>query len=135
MIDRADDGFRLLTDAEREVLETLLEPEFPGRDELRLQLAQAAGRPLDHDGCVEFAPGNGPRAAVRFKIASAGEYVDEQGRNVHVQLHVGDGRLTSLEIHMADGSIPTGFPPARELRLYAPDSPEAGTWNRSPNYR
>ena len=33
-----DSSFRPLTTYEREVLEKLLEPEFPGRDELRQQL-------------------------------------------------------------------------------------------------
>ena len=55
-IDRPDvrNAFRPLTTYERELLEKLLEPEFPGRDELRQQLNSVTAKQLHEDGTLDL---------------------------------------------------------------------------------
>ncbi|HZL28440.1 MAG TPA: hypothetical protein VFC39_18095 [Acidobacteriaceae bacterium] len=122
--------YRPLTRHEREVLDKLLEPSFPGRDELLAQVKLARARELDDDGCIEFSRVPAARSQAQFSIPTEGEYRDVEGITLHVQLHVVDGFVKQLELYKEDGSIPTGLPPASELRVFAAHSKEAGTWNR-----
>jgi hypothetical protein len=130
-----DSSFRALKENEREVLERLLEPKFPGRDELRAQLTVATAREIDEDGCIELDCRSASPAVVNFNIPSEGECTDVDGVMVHVQLHVVDGFMKHLEIYKEDGSIPGGLPAANELKLFAAYSEEAGVWTRSEKFR
>ena len=49
-----DSTFRPLESREREVLEKLLEPEFPGRDELRHQLNSVTAKQVFEDGTLDL---------------------------------------------------------------------------------
>jgi hypothetical protein len=115
------DTFRALTAAEREVLEWMLEPRFPGRDELRAQLVVATVRDLD-DGCLEFDCSAAPPAPTRWTIPTEGECADDEGWPVHVRLFVIGGFMRTLEIHGLTGSTHRGLPDPRRLTLFAPGS-------------
>lgn len=127
--------YRPLTRHEREVLEKLLEPSFPGRDELRAQVKLVEAREIDGDGCIEFSTVAAARAEVRFNIPTEGEYRDVDGITLHVQLHVMDGFIKELEVYKEDGSIPSGLPPVSDMKIFAAHSTEAGTWSRDEKYK
>ena len=126
--------FRPLTSHEREVIERLLEPRFPGRDELRAQLAVATARPKDDHGCIELRVESAPRAPVKHPIPAEGECTDNDGLTIQVHLQVVDGYLAGLVVFKLGGDDPLGLPPARDLKLFAAYSDEAGVWNRSPKF-
>src|ERR1700744_5972978 len=68
--------YRPLTRHEQEILDKLLEPSFPGRDELRAQVKLVEAREIDDDGCIEFSTIAAARADVKFNIPTEGEYRD-----------------------------------------------------------
>jgi hypothetical protein len=129
-----ESNFRSLTGHEREVLERLLEPRFPGRDELRVQLAIATARTVDEHGCIELRCESAPPAPVKHPIPTQGDYRDADGSLFEVLLWAPAGHMTSLEIIWYGDAIPRGLPPAGDLSLFAPYSDEAGVWNRSPKF-
>jgi hypothetical protein len=135
MTTRKDSPYRPLTRHEREVLDKLLEPSFPGRDELLAQVKLAEAKEIDDDGCIEFSRVSAARFQAKSSIPTEGEYRDVDGTTLHVQLHVVDGFVKQLELYKEDGSVPTGLPPASELRVFAAHSKEAGTWNRDDKYK
>ena len=51
--------FRPLKSTERELLERLLEPKFPGRDEFYAQLDGLVAKDLDDEGCLNSNAGPG----------------------------------------------------------------------------
>jgi hypothetical protein len=128
-------SFRPLTKHEREVLEKLLEPRFPGRDELRAQLQVATVTELDEDGCLEFDCGSAAPAPVRSSMPTEGECPDLDGATVHVQLHVLNGVMKSLEMYKEDGSSPCALPAAAGLKIFAAHSEDAGVWTRTEKFR
>ena len=128
------ESFRSLTEREREVLEWMLEPRFPGRDELRAQLAVATVREIDDDGCLEFDCGAAAPAAVKWIIPTEGQCLDADGMPVHVFLFVANGFMKTLEVHTVSGSTHSGLPEARRLSLFAPYSEDAGVWNSSDRF-
>jgi len=91
--------FRPLTDRERELLNKLLELEFPGRDELRLQLISVLAEQVFDDGTLKLHCGpNAPASAARG-LATEGWCNDADGEDIDVMLHVSkDGFMWLLEI-------------------------------------
>jgi len=112
----------------------MLEPRFPGRDELRAQLAVATVRDFDDDGCLEFDCGAAAPAPVRWTIPTEGECLDADGLPVHVFLFVVNGFMKTLEVHTVSGSTHSGLPDARRLTLFAPYSEDAGVWTTSERF-
>lgn len=112
----------------------MLEPRFPGRDELRAQLAIATVRDFDDDGCLEFDCGGAAPALVKATIPTEGECLDADGWPVHVFLFVVNGFMKTLELRTLSGSTHRDLPEARRLTLFAPYSEDAGVWNTSDKF-
>ena len=108
-------SFRALTARELEILEKLLEPEFPGRDELRQQVGSLTARQLFQDGTLDLNCGATLRAPVTCRVPTEGEYFDADGFRVNVLLHVVDGLMNELEILKLHPSKIINPPEARNL--------------------
>lgn len=91
-------SFRPLAPYELELIEKLLEPEFPGRDELQHQVPSVTARQIHDDGTLELHCEGGPQAPVSCRVPTEGEYLDVDGHPVNVLLHVKDGLMCELEI-------------------------------------
>jgi hypothetical protein len=96
---------RPLADTERAVLANLLTEDFPGRDVLQEQLAEARGRLIDADGSLALVPSPSARAAdVVRRIPVEAETEDLDGVTIHVLLHVVDGYVNELEVYREDSA-------------------------------
>lgn len=119
---------RDLTKEEREILERLLEPDFPGSAELRDQLNSVKAEVIDEDGGLALQSVTGPEAPVRWRVPTEGECKDSDGIDVHVLLHVLNGRMCELELYKEDGSRVRGLPKAHDLVLFGPEGEEGVHW-------
>jgi hypothetical protein len=97
-----DQGFRLLSDLEKQLLTVLLGTGFSGRDAVAEQVAVASVRKIDHNGSLEFAPSDKPPAEVARRIPVEAELDDCDGVTIHVLLHVVDGLVKELEVYRDD---------------------------------
>jgi hypothetical protein len=120
--------YRDLTKEEREILEMLLEPNFPGSIELRVQLSSVKAKEIDEDGGLALQSVDGPEAPVRWRVPTEGECKDSDGGNVHILLHVLNGRMCELELYREDGSQVRRLPNARDLVLFGPEGEEGVKW-------
>ena len=93
-----DVSYRPLKTHERELIERLLEPDFPGRDELRRQPDAITAKQILEDGTLALQCGPCKRAPVKRRVATEGECRDADGGLIQVLLHVVDGVLNELEI-------------------------------------
>jgi hypothetical protein len=126
-----DSPFRPLTLPERALLEKLLEPEFPGRDELRLQLTSVTASDLSDDGTLlRLKCGPSAPAPVRCRIPTEGSCADSDGVPIHVLLHVVDGAMHELEIFKHDSSGIINPPSPGDLELFTPYGEEGVKWGR-----
>lgn len=107
--------FRTLTDDERQLIETLLAHDFPGRDQLFLQLEFATARRIFNDGTLELQTPGHPVAAVTRRVPVEGTCLDDDGKTIHILLHVKDGFLHELEILKADSSPIISSPKASKV--------------------
>ena len=96
--------FRPLTDDERALIDALLTSDFDGSNEIRAQLDSAFVRALDEDCSLEFKVEGAPKAHVKRRIPIEAEVEDEDGRSIHILLHVVDGVVDELEVYREDGS-------------------------------
>jgi hypothetical protein len=126
-----DTTFRPLNPHERDLLERLLEREFPGREELRQQLKSVAAKQIFEDGTLDLQCGPSSPAPVRRRVPTEGECVDADGVRIHVLLHVVNGAMNELEIFKDDSSIILSPPTARDLVLFTPYG-EAGVNSGNP---
>ena len=110
-------NFRPLTPAERAIIEKLFEAEFPGRDELRLQLKSAVAKQLLQDGTLELRCLEGPAAPVKFRLAVEGYMTDSDGVPIFVMLFADRGYMSLLEIAKADGSQIIDMPTAATITV------------------
>jgi hypothetical protein len=124
-----DSSFRPLKPHERELLEKLLEPEFPGRDELRQQLGSLTAKQIMDDGTLELKCDSTCCAPVKCRVATEGQCPDADGIPIAVLLHVVHGFMNELEIFKHDGSEIRNPPSARDLVLLTPYG-EAGVNSR-----
>ncbi|HEY1528192.1 MAG TPA: hypothetical protein VGH51_18345 [Candidatus Angelobacter sp.] len=117
-----DPGFRKLDDRERGLLEKLLEVEFPGRDELRAQLASVTAKQIEKDGTLKLRCDLGPPAAIKSRLVAEAMCKDEDGGSMSVMLHVDrEGFIRMLEVIKYDGTPVIRPPSARELVLLLPE--------------
>jgi len=115
-----DSSFRPLKTHERELLEKLLEPKFPGRDELRRQLYSVVAKQMFEDGTLALQCDRSDPAPVKWPVPTEGECPDADGVTIHVLLHVVDGVMVQLQI-FKDGESEIQNPPvARNLVLFTP---------------
>jgi hypothetical protein len=128
-------AFRALSTNERELLEKLLEPRFPGCDELRAQLDGLAVKELDDEGCLAFECRSGPAAEVKWPIPAEGEGPGPDGAVHHVALHVVDGFINKLVVWSEASEKASGLPSARGISVFAPYSEDAGVWNTAEKFR
>lgn len=123
--------FRKPTDAERALLNRLLEAQFPGRDELLPMIRDIVVRTLYDDGGLELRSQAEGKAPVVKRIPVEAEAIDEDGLTVHVLLHVVDGTPIELEIYK-DGGAVKQMPPASAFELIVlPPMPQKG-WGSLP---
>ena len=113
--------FRAIQKRERELIQRLLMPAFPGRDEVSRQLETARARTFDEDGSFEFLvePGTGVDH-VKYAVPTEGEYEDPDGVTVHVLLHVVGSAVKEIELYREDNTRVRTWPNPETLRVYAP---------------
>jgi hypothetical protein len=108
---------RPLTGQEHALLATLLGADFPGRETLTEQLAQAHARRVDTEGSLELSVSGGSAADVVRRIPVEAELEDIDGVTIHVLLHVVRGFLNELEFFREDGGLIQGPIEADKLRI------------------
>ena len=91
-----DSDPRALTAAEKAVLNKLLEVPFKGHDLIRQQIEQSLVREWD-DGSrtLSFEIGLGKKPP--HTIAAEAEFLDDDGHNAHVLLHLREDTVYELE--------------------------------------
>jgi hypothetical protein len=111
-----DSEFRPLYIRERELIEKLLEVDFPGCDELRIQLNSLRAKQIVEDGTLRLQCDSGPPAPTKYRLVTEGTCKDADGMTIAVLLHVGTDRLMSmLEILKYDGTPIINPPSACDL--------------------
>lgn len=105
MNSEVDMSWRSMTEAERGILNKLLDLEFPGSVEVRSQVVGAEVESIDSNGSFRLKiPVRAPQAAVSKRIPVEGCYRDADGVNVHVLLHVVGGKAQEVEVYKDDSS-------------------------------
>jgi hypothetical protein len=113
--------FRMMTPRERELVDRLLTPAFPGRQGICEQLRDATVRPIDEDGSLEFLVSSAVSlTGVKYAVPTEGEYEDPDGVTVHVLLHVGGDKVTELEFYREDNERVQTWPDPDSVRVFAP---------------
>ena len=108
------------TSEELRLFARLMEREFPGRDELLLQIRTAKVRTIDREGSLEVrVAASVPAAPTEQRVPTEATYRDDDGIEVHLLLHVVSGRLSELEVYKDDGSTICRSPRSQDLTLVA----------------
>ncbi len=119
----------MLTGWENGAIARLLEPEFPGRSELCLQLDRASAKTIDDHGnghgCIDIRSHSPAIAEVLQRVPSEGQAADADGVDIHVLLHVVGGRMSELEIFKDDGSDVVRLPDPDDIDVFVFDP----AWN------
>jgi hypothetical protein len=111
-----------MTSQERELVDRLLSPAFPGRDAIGDRLRDAKVRQLDENGSLEFLTSSDASLdGVRYAVPTEGEYEDLDGITVHVLLHVVGNRVTELELYREDNACVQTWPDPETVRVFAPE--------------
>ena len=114
--------YREMRPNERELIYKLLEPTFPGRNQLSDQLESAKVRTIDDDGSLEFLICSSTKADhLKYVVPTEGEYEDPDGITVHVLLFVKDDRAAELEFYREDNTQVQTWPNPNTLRVFAPE--------------
>jgi len=112
-------SFRPLSCSEREVLEVLLAPDFPGKDELVHQIEHCQVKVIDENGSLDFDVTDTVKAThVKYAVPTEGEYEDSDGVMTHVLLHVAGDYITMLDIYKENLSRVIQLDP-KKLRVFA----------------
>lgn len=109
--------FRKPTKTERDLLQRLLEAEFPGRDELASLMHEIRVKTVDEVGSLELQSQRSGTAQVIKRIPVEAEAGDADGFSIHALLHVVNGRPVELEIFKDDGSSVKQMPPPSAFEL------------------
>jgi hypothetical protein len=118
---------RKLNQNEMQLIDRLLEEDFPGRDAISEQIKLALVEQIDANGSLKFYVNGNVEAVTKFRIPTEGEFEDVDGVTIHVLLHVVDGRVNELEIYKDDSSPVIDMPKPKHLRLFQPNS---GWWRK-----
>lgn len=118
MSNSEDTTFRAFKARERGLLERLLDCEFQGRDQLRLQLNSTDAKQVDEDGTLLLRCDTSSAAPVKFRVPVEGMCTDADGVGICILLHVKDGFMHMLEIIKDDGSPILNPPNASDLVVY-----------------
>jgi Domain of unknown function (DUF6984) len=111
-------SYRNLSKTESALMNALLAPEFPGRDELVQQTSSCKVRPIDPSGSLEFEVISATKAPVTCRVPVEAEVEDTDHMVVHVLLHVEAGILHELEIYKEDLSDRVNSIDLRKLRVH-----------------
>ena len=114
----SEPSFRELTAWERQILDRLVQANFPGRDEVAEQMKNCLVRTLDEHGCLEFDIRTDLKVPIVRGIPVEAEGRDDDGVQICVLLHVVDGKVKELEIFKVDGSPMLRMPKASELDVF-----------------
>jgi hypothetical protein len=106
-----------MTRQERTYINRLLHLDFPGKEELARQLAEALVRTIDQNGSLEILVRGGPRAEVKRRIPVEGQFADADGVPIHILLHAPGGFASELEVYREDSSRVLAMPSADQLEL------------------
>ena len=112
--------YRELDDREREILEALLEAEFPGGQEWREQLASMPVKQIIEDGTLSLRCDSGPPLPTKYlKLGTEGVCKDGDGGMIAILLHADkNGFLSMLEILKYDGTPILKPPSAAEMEIF-----------------
>lgn len=114
--------FRGMEPRELAVIHKLLEPTFPGRDQLLQQLESAEVRTIDGDGSLEFSVKSDTSANdIKHAVPTEAEYEDPDGVTVHVLLHVAGTKAKEVEFYREDGQQVQSWPTVTSMRVFAPE--------------
>ena len=95
-----EQAWRRPTPYEADLIDKLLDNDFGGRDELRMQWRSALVRTVSPSGSFAIRPSAGePPSPAKFGVPVEGESPDEEGGGVHALLHIRDGYLEELEVY------------------------------------
>jgi hypothetical protein len=112
--------FRPLTSYEQKLLYVLLEPDFPGKDQILQQIAHAQARTIDQDGSIEFAVDPNLKAdGVLYAVPTEAEARDQDGVTIHVLLHVVNDKVKELEVFREDNSPVLQMPEPEAFQVFA----------------
>lgn len=114
--------FRQPTEAERAILLRLLSTEFSGRPELLRQAEDLLVRTIDDDGCLALRTAVTTPAQLRLRVPVEASFIDRDGTEGHVLLHVVGGLLRELEFFKDDGSPVIERPTASALEITVNES-------------
>jgi hypothetical protein len=132
---KLDTEFREPTQAERAMIDRLLEADFPGKYELVQMMRTVRVKTIDEDGGLELRTESGDRAPVLQRVPVEAEAKAKDDRkSVHVLLHVVDGQPIEVEIYRNDGAQVGELPSPSEFELIVlPPPPTIGwpDWGRS----
>jgi hypothetical protein len=117
-----------MTLSEKSLLLKLLEFDFPGSIELKLQLSGALVKAIEETGTLLFQVRSEHLAPVKRRVPVEAWYSDvdtksDVGPFVRILLHVVAGKLFELEIYKDDGSPIFRKPELAELTVFCPSSP------------
>ncbi len=91
--------FRPMTGAETNLVEHLLRPDFPGKEELLEQLHHSRVRVVDENGSLEFEIQTPIRVAdVERGVLTEGEFRDQDGGMGYVLLHIAEGKMKETRV-------------------------------------
>jgi hypothetical protein len=126
-----DSSFRPLIARELQLLERLLEPDFPGCDELRHQLKSVTAKTIDEDGGLALQCDPSLPAPVDGRIPTEGKCADADGVVIHVLLHVVAGVMNELEVYREDTCRVLSPPVAGALAVCTQYSGPVVDWGSS----
>ena len=105
---------QLLTAEEKKYFLILLEKQFPGSENLRLQLS---GAEVDPSIIIQVDRARIPKADVKQRIPVEAKGLDADGSTINFLLHVVDGYMTELEIFRSDGHQVQSLPGPESLEI------------------
>ena len=92
-------GYREPAARERELMDLLVAPDFPGVEQIRQQLRSCNVREIDAEGSLGLQIQNSVKASVITRVPVELYAPDMDGFDVHVLLHVVDGICQEIEIY------------------------------------
>jgi len=129
---KPESQFREPTAVEGALLHRLLEADFPGRSELAALRRNVLVRIIDENGGSELESQIEGKASVMKRVPVEAEGKDEDGANIHMHLHVNEGRPVELELFREDAVTVKRVPPPSAFELIVlPPMPDGG-WANHP---
>jgi hypothetical protein len=111
---------RKVNNAERSILNRILELPFPGSETIAEQLRNFLVVPIDDNGSLDFLIEDGPKARVHNSVPVEAEAEDIDGTTIHLLLHVIEGITRGLEVYKDDSSRVIRMPEPSEFRIFSP---------------